>query len=193
MNNLELTTEQEKTIALMQYHQTEVFAIQDEEGEVFIFEGDEETERVNFLADIEGTEEADIDANFLIYCQNNLTQVEEYNEDDYDNDYLVLNDEEANEKAKEYILNSLWAFTPSFLSNRTGLDREVFEAIQSNGKCEGNNDTMLNIVEKLDDLDGFVQSAISADGRGHFIGSYDGHEAEEITPNGETFYIYRIN
>lgn len=34
--------------------------------------------------------------------------------------------------------------------------------------------------------------AIRADGRGHFMSSYDGEENEEIV-EGETFYIYRIN
>jgi hypothetical protein len=37
-------------------------------------------------------------------------------------------------------------------------------------------------------LDSFVESAISADGRGRFLASYDGAESEE---NG--YYIYRIN
>jgi len=47
-------------------------------------------------------------------------------------------------------------------------------------------------VQKLDDIDSFVDAAISADGRGHFMSSYDGNENEEEV-NGTTFYIYRIN
>lgn len=128
--------------------------------------------------------------------ETNLTQitlafeeVEEYNTEDYNNDYLVLTDEEADEKAKEYILDSVWAFTPSFLASFTGFDIEVFEAIQNNGRCESNNSAILSMIE---DEDEFVSDAISADGRGHFMSTYDGEENEE-TVNGETFYIYRIN
>jgi hypothetical protein len=37
-------------------------------------------------------------------------------------------------------------------------------------------------------LEGFVEEAVSADGRGHFLSSYDGEENEQ-----DGFYIYRIN
>ena len=183
-----LTTDQEKALALLQFNNDDFFIIETEE-EAFIFEGIEEEARIEFLEDIEGTEEADIDANFLIYCQNNLTEVEEYDENDYNKDYLVLTDEEADDKAKEYILDSVWAFTPSFLSSETGIDIEVFEAIQGNGRCESNNDAILSMIK---DENGFVEEAIRSDGRGHFISSYDGHENEEVV-NDTTYYIYRQN
>ena len=51
--------------------------------------------------------------------------------------------------------------------------------------CESANDTILALI---DDLDEFVQDAISSDGRGHFLSSYDGEEVET-----ENYYIYRIN
>lgn len=129
---------------------------------------------------------------FNVWCRNNLTSVKEIDPENYGNDYLVLTDSEADEKAKECIVSSLWAFTPSFLAERTELYTEVFEAIQGNGKCECNNDTIYNLIQKLDDIDSFVQAAISADGRGHFLSSYDGIETEETT-QGVTFYIYKVN
>ena len=186
-----LTTDQEKALALLQFNNDDFFIIETEE-EAFIFEGNEEEARSEFLDDIEGTEEADIDANFLIYCQNNLTEVEEYDENDYNNDYLVLTDDEADEKSKEYILDSLWAFNASFIAGEIDLDEEVIQAIQDNGKCESNNDTIFNLIKKLGDIDSFIDAAISADGRGHFMSSYDGCENEE-TINGTTYYIYRQN
>ncbi len=67
------------------------------------------------------------------------TQTELEYDDSYDADYLVLTDSEAEEKAEEYIKESLWAFNASFLSNVTGFDISIFEAIQANDKCEGNN------------------------------------------------------
>jgi hypothetical protein len=186
-----LTVGQEKAIALMQHNQDEFFIIELED-ECKIYEGNEEEARADFLADIKGTEEADILVNFDIYCSNNLTEVEEYDEDNYNNDFLVLTDEEADEKAKEYIKETLWAFNASFIANEIDLDEEVIQAIHDNGKCEGNNDTIYNLIQKLGDFDNFVEEAISTDGRGHFMSSYDGNENEE-TVNDETFYIYRIN
>jgi hypothetical protein len=186
-----LTVAQEKAIALMQHNNEEFFVIQ-LENECKIYEGNEEEARAGFLADIEGTEEADIDVNFEIYCFNNLTEVEEYDDDDYNNDYLVLTDEEADEKAKEYIKETLWAFNASFIAGEVDLDEEIIQAIHDNGKCEGNNDTIYNLIQKLGDFDSFVEEAIRADGRGHFMSSYDGNENEEEV-NGTTYYIYRIN
>ena len=185
-----LTEGQEKAIALLQYHSEDFFTIELED-ETLIFEGDEEEARTDFLDDIEGTEEADIDANFAIYCQNNLTEVEEY-EDDYNNDYIVLTDDEADEKAKEYIRESLWAFNASFIAYQVDLDEEVIQAIHDNGKCEGNNDTIYNLIKKCGSIDDFVEEAISSDGRRHFMSSYDGEENEEEV-NGTTYFIYRIN
>jgi hypothetical protein len=56
-------------------------------------------------------------------------------------------------------------------------------------KCEGANDSILALIEKTDGgLDGFVEEAVSVDGRGHFLSGYDGEECEV----GE-FFAYRIN
>ena len=132
---------------------------------------------------------------FSTWCEDNLTEVDEYEENN--GNYLVLTDNEADEKAAEYIKDSLWAFKASFLAGETGIDEEVFKAIQDNGKCEGNN----NAIEScIDDIDSFVDAAISADGRGHFLAGYDFEENEEtVNVYGEgdaanaTFYIYRVN
>lgn len=187
-----LTPAQEKKIALMQHLNEDFFIIESEDGEVIIYEGNEEDQRELFRNDIEGTEELEIETNFEIFCINNCTEVDEYDEDDYNNDYLVLTDEEADEKAKEYIIDTLWAFNASFIASEIDLDEDVINAIQDNGKCEGNNDTIYNLINKLGDIDSFVDSAISADGRGHFMSSYDGNEKKENV-NGTTYYIYRIN
>jgi hypothetical protein len=102
-------------------------------------------------------------------------------------EWLVLTDNEATEKAREYIDDSLWAFNSSFLAGYTGLDEKVFTAL-SDG-CESSNDAVRSlIVGTGHDLDDFADEAISADGRGHFLNTYDGEENEQ----GE-FFIYRIN
>ena len=100
-------------------------------------------------------------------------------------EYVVLTDEEADEGARDYIVESIWAFNPSFLSPYLpeGVDEEAIKIIQA--KCEGANEPLKNMI---DDLDLFVEDAIAADGRGHFLSFYDGEESEE----GE-YFIYRVN
>ena len=102
-------------------------------------------------------------------------------------DYLVLTDDEADEKAKEYILDTAWAFNSSFLSchSKGDVDEEVFKVLSE--KCESSNDAVLSLI---DDKDDFVNDAISSDGRGHFLSQYDGNENEEEI-NGTTYYIYK--
>jgi len=98
-------------------------------------------------------------------------------------EYLVLTDEEADERVKEYIEESIWAFSPWFLASHTGLDEEIIKHLQD--KCEGANDVLLNALKDIND---FVNDAIGQDGRGHFMSSYDGYE-EELND----LYIYRTN
>lgn len=111
------------------------------------------------------------------------------------NEYKVLTDAEADEEAKNQILDSLWAFNADFIlshtafyGNSTPSEDEIFvnslQEMQSK-LCESAN----NIVKALIvDIDEFVENAIDADGRGHFISWYDGEEVEQ-----DEFYIYRTN
>lgn len=105
-------------------------------------------------------------------------------------EYAIGTDDEANEAAKEYIQDTLWAFNASFLAGETDLPEEVFEALSA--RFEDSNSVILKIIKGSCGIEDFVESAISADGRGHFLSSYDGNENEE-TVNGFTHYIYRVN
>ena len=62
---------------------------------------------------------------------------------------------------------------------------ESLEDYISNLQSEADSDSIMSLLE---DFDEFVEEAIRYDGRGHFLGSYDGAEEEE----GE-YYVYRIN
>ena len=102
-------------------------------------------------------------------------------------EYLVLTDEEADEACIDYIKDSVWAFNSSFLSYFCDLPEEVFTALQP--QCESSNEAILKLIERSEGgFEGFVEEAISADGRGHFISSYDGEEIEE-----GDYFIYRTN
>ena len=117
-----------------------------------------------------------------------------------DQDYVVLTDEEADQEVYDYIKESVWAFTPSFLSAHTDYIKEsVFELLQQ--ECEGANDAIMSMIK---DFDHFVEDAVRYDGRGHFLAHYD-HEEHEVTylsvvrenmcykTEKTTYYIYRRN
>ena len=109
--------------------------------------------------------------------------------------YAVLTENQADERAKEEILNSLWAFNADFIiqhcKNYDDMDQcEFYSAVESlrhaqENCCENANGLVFALI---DDMDEFVEDAINADGRGHFISRYDGVENEQ-----DGFYIYRVD
>lgn len=107
-----------------------------------------------------------------------------------DGDWLVYTDSEADYQAKEYIIESLWAFNANFLASMTGLPEECFAALSQ--QYESANDPILQIVKQTCGLDPLVKRAIREDGRGHFLSHYDGYEIEQNF-GGETYYLYRCN
>ena len=98
MANYNLTTEQEKGIALYLHisDATNYFILVDGD-ECFPFGGDEEEQRDIFLVVIDHTEHTESD--FLQWCKDNCEAIEEYDENS--SDYLVLTDDEANDKLEE--------------------------------------------------------------------------------------------
>lgn len=110
--------------------------------------------------------------------------------EDYDNETMysvngeelvILFDDEADEQCEQYILESLWAFNADFIAHHVHENRiddynELVISIKTiQERCEGANSA---IKAMIDDLEHFVQDAISADGRVHFISHYDGEEYE---------------
>ena len=110
-----------------------------------------------------------------------------------DKEYWVMTEEEANAAAKESILDAVWFFNPNFIcAHNSKIDREYLEpaikGLQEN-LYENSNDIILGFI---DDIDHFVEDAISVDGRGHFLNTYDGAENEEEI-DGTLYFIYRVN
>jgi len=95
-----------------------------------------------------------------------------------DGEVLVCTEDQADEKAKQYILNSLWAFDTNFIQKHSEALNKMkvkdLKDIQSK-LCENANPM---IKACIDDLDRFVEDAIDTDGRGHFVNNYDGVEYE---------------
>ncbi len=129
-------------------------------------------------------------------CPLDHIDANDYSSFDYKNGretYLVLTDREADQRAKDGILDSLWAFNASFLAAHCDLDEGQIKSIQGNGKYEDNNPIFKRLIL---DLDHFVSDAILSDGRGPFIGLYDGEENEIQVKDAlgyKTYYIYRTN
>ena len=105
--------------------------------------------------------------------------------------YLVLTDEEADKAIIDHARESAWAFKAGFLAEYMpqGVDSDVIEMLQE--KCEGANEAILAMLG--DNFESMANDAASADGRGHFLASYDGHEHEVETECGQDLYIYRTN
>jgi hypothetical protein len=100
----------------------------------------------------------------------------------------VGDDEQAGEALYEYIEQSVWAFRASFIARECNLPEAegMIEAAQE--KCEDANDGILAMIKGTCGLKSFVDSAESADGRGHFLSLYDSNENEV-----DGFFIYRLN
>lgn len=109
-----------------------------------------------------------------------------------DSRYFVFTDDESNKSAAEMIKESLWAFNADFILECCGLEttENIINSLRSMQEkcCENCNDFILALINGTCGFDYFAESAIFADGRGHFISGYDGKEEEN---NG--YYIYRID
>ena len=103
-----------------------------------------------------------------------LDEIEEIDDQTFNVDgheYLVLTDEEANDKVREYIESSLWAFDSNFLACHCSIDTKIIQLLQR--RYEDGNEALRRLIR---DFVHFVDDAISADGRGHFLNTYDGEE-----------------
>lgn len=104
--------------------------------------------------------------------------------------YAVGTDKEVRKSILEFIRETAWAFRSSFICEYCKLPAELVEALETM-KCkkyENANAAILALIEKADGgLEGFAEEAVSADGRGHLLASYDGCEGQE-----SGFFIYRI-
>lgn len=105
-------------------------------------------------------------------------------------EYAIATDEEADTAAKEAVLNSLWAFNALFILSECDLPSELEEGLKvaQEKQCEGANEWIHKLIKKCCGEQDFVDAAIQADGRGHFLSGYDNEENEV-----RGYYIYRTN
>lgn len=105
-------------------------------------------------------------------------------------EFIVCSEQSRDDLVEDYIKGSAWAFKASFILNhsRTSLDEESLIRIQEK-QCEDANDFVLELI---DNIDSFIEDAVSSDGYGHFLANYDGDETE-LEIDGIRYYIYRQN
>ena len=115
-------------------------------------------------------------------------------EADFDDagEYIVCTDETADVGCKDYILSNVWAFRDTFLAEETGLPVEVFSCLQEK-MGEDSNETIHTLVKATCGEASLVDAAVSADGRRHFLATYDGDEQTFTTKSGKTLFVYRCN
>lgn len=188
MNN-NFSLELKKALALAIYQGVDFFI---HNGRVWM--GEEANEREAFRQWCDAKGEGATAENWNDWLETVGEEMPEYEEDDC---HIVLTDEEADERAAEYIKEALWAFNPDFLAAHcpAGVDGDAIRAIQANDRCESNNPVMLALVG--DNIESLISDAIWCDGRGHFLSSYDGEETEvnlfDVTGKNEYLFVYRIN
>ena len=73
-----------------------------------------------------------------------------------------------------YVLGS---FNASFIAENTNLNYELVEACQESEAYEAIGKAIIDTLEH-EELFSFFESAVSADGYGHYLGSYDGDYIE---------------
>lgn len=167
-----------------------------ESDESYVFVDDEYEQVTSFETDLDDNELdkaiALIKALDLDISEIENISISSWNESMFEignQEYLVVNEEERENAVTEDIKESLWAFNASFLAQETDYDLlPVFEAMVKADLCEGANEAVLCLVEKYTTLESFVESAVSADGYGHFLSRYDGNEIEQ-----GDYFIYRNN
>lgn len=165
-NETTLTEGQEKAMALRQHLGDDFFIL---DGKIYQGTEDDTREQYNDEQH-EMNEETQI--SFEVWCSENVTEVEEYDTDDYNNDYLILTDAEADDKWDEELDNYI--------------EECITPEIDKIAEGQGNLSYYIKFDEEMWKRDAKM------DGRGHSLSRYDGHENEEVV-NGTTYYIYRQN
>ena len=107
----------------------------------------------------------------------------------WDQEYLVLTDVEADEKTRDCVSETVWAFRADWLISNfkecfQDIPVEIVEKMQRE-MCEDANDILKGMI---DDFDFFVSDSVLSDGRGNFLACYDGDENEI-----GNFFVYRVN
>jgi len=161
---MEMTTEIEKSLAIMQELDYLEWFTTGTGDDVRIWEGDEDDQRSEYIEYCdECTEYETLVDTFESWLEENGTEVhvDEYDEN---GDWKVYTDDEADDAWEESLDNYL--------------DECVLPDLPG---------TLQNYFDR-----NAWKSDARMDGRGHSLSGYDGHECEQVV-NNTTYYLYRQN
>lgn len=100
-------------------------------------------------------------------------------------EYLVVTDEEADQKYEDSLRLELHCLFPRVL--RYAISEEVMDDVElERNRRNGNNDALYNVILDWDD---FVAEVRTIEDRGERLSAADGSENYEVV-NGVTYYIY---
>lgn len=101
-----------------------------------------------------------------------------------DEEYAVAEgEEEATKAARQVVEDTICYFRPDFLAAHSDVPEKVFMFLA--GSCFDDNEAYKAMIYDVED---FIDDAIDADGRGHFLNTYDSKEHEI----GE-YFLYQIS
>ena len=88
--------------------------------------------------------------------------------------------------ATESIKESVWAFSAGVLYGyvNEGVSMDLIEIVQK--ECENANQPLIDLINAGQGMERFIDGAISSDGIGHFLNSYDG-DYDEYVIDGEVY------
>lgn len=105
--------------------------------------------------------------------------------------YLVLTDAEADEAARKEVERSMWAFSAEWIASHCKVEGVTAELISKIQELL-HEDAQAIIVTLIGDMEHFVSDSILADGRGHFLASYNSEEHEYNVSGEATLYVYQV-
>ncbi|EOO11440.1 hypothetical protein [Bacillus cereus] len=133
----------------------------------------------------------------LEVCEEKVVSLLEEQDVNESNEILVVDEEQRSAMVKEEILQSVWAFNPTFVTEN--LKDEICDELSSyeleqlrdsikdmqEKMCEGCN----VVIKSMIDIDTFIENAIHSDGHGHFLNKENGEEYQ-LDYNGEILFAY---
>lgn len=112
---------------------------------------------------------------------------------DGDNEVAIGNESEVEAAIAECIEQEAWSFNSDFVArhSKNGYSTELDKAIKmvQEDMSEDAQDLVIAVIENLET---FIEDAVSEDGRGMFLNRNDNTE-DEVKYKGVTYYCYRIN
>jgi hypothetical protein len=111
---------------------------------------------------------------------------------DGDNEVAIGTETEVDSAIHECIEQEAWSFNSDFIAkhSKNGYSTELDKAIKMVQE-EMSEDAQDLVIAVIENLDTFIEDAVTIDGRGMFLNRNDNTE-DEVKYKGVTYYLYKI-